>query len=105
MTAPAQMVNLGTVVLGQGVRCSVTFTSGGVATDPTTVTFQFLPPGGSVTTYLYGVNGQILRDATGQYHVDLTGNVVGRWALRFAATGAVTAAVEGEFDVLPSMFG
>jgi hypothetical protein len=92
-------------VLGNLVRCTTTFrnTANAVA-DPTAITFKFKTPAGAITTYTYGVDQQLVKDSTGVYHVDLTANAVGTWNYRFAGTGTVVAATEGDFAVPASQF-
>lgn len=76
----------------------------GTATDPTTVRFEFLTPAGVKTTYVYPTNAQLVKDSTGNYHVDLTLTEAGLWFYRWEGEGAVHEADEGEFMVQPSGF-
>lgn len=76
-----------------------------VATDPTTVTFEFKTPAGTQTTYTYGVDAALVKISTGKYQVILTPSIAGIWTWRFAATGTIEAALEGEFTVDQSILG
>jgi hypothetical protein len=85
---------------GQKVRCSVTFEVNDVATDPTAVTFKVRTPARTTTTYTYGApDAVIVKDATGQYHADVTANAMGEWNFRFEGTGACQAVEESAFVV------
>ena len=74
----------------------------GTLIDPGTVKFKFTTPAGVVTTYTYGVDGALIKDSTGNYHVDLSAGEAGPWFYRWENTGAGQAAQEGEFVVEPS---
>lgn len=85
---------------GDLVRVSAAFaTSAGVATDPTTVKFSFTDPAGTTTTYTYSTDVQLVKDSTGNYHVDIDASSTGNWLYRFFSTGTGQAAAEGEFFV------
>ena len=81
------------------VRISSEFTVASVDSDPTTVKCFYKDPNNLVTTLTYGVDGALIKDATGKYHVDIMTTVVGNWWYRFEATGAVVAANEAEFVI------
>jgi len=85
--------------VGDKVRMSAAFTSSGAATDPTGLTFKIKVPAGTVTTYVYGTDAELVKDSTGNYHVDFTVAASGRHVYRFAGTGVVTAAGESNFEV------
>jgi len=85
---------------GDLVRCSGAFTdSDGTATDPAAVLFKVRNPNGSTTAYTYGVDDELVKDSTGNYHVDVNANVAGLWVYRFYSTGSGQAADEGRFRV------
>lgn len=71
--------------------------------DPTTVTFKFKPPTGTVTTYIYGTDAQIVRDSYGKYHVDMDLTVAGIVYWRWESTGPPIAS-EGAVLVKTSQF-
>lgn len=90
---------------GDLVRCSGAFTdSDGNATDPTVVLFKFQNPAGTETSYTYGVDAELVKDSTGNYHVDINANAVGTWYYRFYSTGTGQAADESAFIVADSEF-
>lgn len=84
---------------GDLVRCTGNFQTGGVDVDPTTVSFKFKTPAGVVTTYTYPASAQLVKDSTGDYHVDLSANEDGQWWFRFESTGTGQAASEQAFYV------
>lgn len=84
-------------VTGQKVRCSVAFTVSGVATDPTTVTCKIKDPSGNVSTYVYGTDAELVKDSTGNYHVDVITDEDKQWHFRFEGTGTCVAVEESSF--------
>ena len=91
MTTPAHDI-------GDLRRLSVAFTdSGGTAGDPDAVTFTLRTPDGTVTTYTYGTDAELVRSGTGAYYVDWTIAQAGRHVYRFAGAGTLTAAENSEF--------
>ena len=85
--------------LNDRVRCTGTFTVSDVNTDPTAITFVYKVPSGTITTLTYGVDGALVKSATGVYYVDLDVSSAGSWYYVFRGTGACVAAVEGKFFV------
>lgn len=79
---------------GDRVRMAVKFTQSSVETDPTEVTFRYLPPASTlVLTEVYnGGAGNVVRDSSGNYHFDLTFDSTDVWTYRWEGTGAVVAA-------------
>ena len=71
----------------------------GTAIDPTTVAFKFTTPAGATTTYNYPADGQLVKDSTGNYHVDINASTNGTWLYRFESTGSGQAAAEGNFFI------
>lgn len=90
--------------VGDQVRLSAAFTASGTATDPTAVTFKIKNPAGATTTYVYLTDAALVRDSTGNYHVDFNGTVPGIHFYRFSGTGAVMAAGEASFELSRSEF-
>lgn len=90
--------------VGSKPRLSADFKLSGVLTNPTAVTFKARTPSGTVTTYVYGTDAQLVRLATGQYYVDLPVTEQGEWWYRFEGTGTVTAASEAFLVVKESHF-
>lgn len=71
-----------------------------VATDPTTVTFKYKKPDGTMTTLVYLTDAAVVRTGAGAYYVLLTLNMKGTWYVRWEGTGAVIAADEDNFRVV-----
>lgn len=95
-----------TYELDNVVRVSVVFkNSAGVNADPTAIQFQYQPENASVTTKIYGTDVEVVKDSTGNYHVDLTVSSAGRWWTKWKGTGAIIAADENSFYVTQTQLG
>lgn len=95
-----------TLYAGDPIRMSVTFeTSLGVATDPTTVTFTFVSPDGSTTTFIYGTDAAAVKDSTGNYHCDRTTTTGqwGTWEAKCVGTGTLPKTVAERWLVEPAL--
>lgn len=91
--------------LGDLVRVAATFKdTANAAVDPTAVNFKFKGPSGTITTYVYGTDAEVVKDSTGNYHVDIDADAAGFWYYRFYSTGAGQGAAEGVFVVDRSKF-
>ena len=85
---------------GDLVRVSGTFTnSAGTAIDPSVVKFSYKNPAGTTTTLTYGTDVALVKDSTGNYHVDVDASLTGPWYCRFFSTGTGQAADESKFLV------
>ena len=94
------------ITIGSLVRMSATFTdSAGAAIDPSVVRFKIrLGAAGTVTTYVYGTDLQLVKDGTGLYHVDWAAGSGGTLHYRFEGAGTATAANEDKFVIDPGRF-
>jgi hypothetical protein len=73
--------------------------------DPTTVALKLMSPNGTTTTFTYGTDAELVKANTGDYYVDYSPNMSGRWWFRWETTGTTTAsALEGSFVVQNSPF-
>lgn len=89
--------------IGDVVRVTETFTVNGTPTDPSTLTVKVKIPAGTITTYVYGVDAQVVRSSAGVFYVDVTPATPGTYAVRFHGTGAAApGADEQTFTVDPS---
>ena len=90
--------------IGDAVRISAAFTNtSDVATDPTTITLNYRDPSdGSITTLVYGVDGEVVKESTGNYYADLEPDAAGVWFYKWEGSGSVTATVEGFYKVRES---
>ncbi len=85
---------------GELVRVSVEFRNlAGELIDPSVVSFEFQQPGAAKTTYVHGVNSQLVRDSTGRFRVDVSATTSGYVPWRWFATGTGQSAVSGMFLV------
>ena len=90
---------------GDKVRFSASFTDLiGNPADPTTVTVKIKDPAGRSTTYVYLVDAEVVKDATGEYHIDIIITQTGIWYQRWEGTGAIMAAEEDSITVRTSEF-
>jgi len=90
---------------GDLVRVSGAFTdSDSAAQDPTAVKFQFTDPSDNTTSYTYGTDDELVKDSTGNYHVDVDCDETGLWRWHWYSTGTGQASDEGRFYVSDSEF-
>jgi hypothetical protein len=87
-----------------GFRLTGTFEVGGVVTDPTTITFEIKTPSDVITTHIFGVDPNLIRDGVGVYHLDVTITEKGNWWYRMYGTGSCIASVENTFVGISSQF-
>ena len=89
---------------GDMVRIDGAFTDENDApVDPQAVLFSSRNPAGTSVTLTYGVDADLVRDATGIYHVDINASLSGMWFYRWHSTGSGQAADEGQFFVKPTL--
>ena len=99
------MASINTHDVGDLVRCSGAFTtSAGAATDPAAVFFKYKDPSGNIATLQYTVDAELVKDSTGNYHVDVDADESGTWYYRFYGTGSGQSAGEAKFKVQASEF-
>lgn len=73
---------------GDLIRITGTFKDASlVAYDPTVVKCQVQTPAGVETTYTYPTDAAVVKDSTGNYHLDVSANASGTWWYRWYATG------------------
>jgi hypothetical protein len=89
---------------GTSVRLQVDFEGDGQSGDPALVVCKIKAPNGAVTTYTYGIDVELVRDAIGAYHVDIVLTQTGRYFYRFEGTGGITAAKEDQVVTRQSAF-
>ncbi len=92
--------------VGDLVKIRGVFTDGVTegAVDPTKVYFRVKDPALNVTIYEYGEDVELVKDSTGNYHVDVDITMEGNWYGRFYSTGTGQAAGEQLIVVQPSHF-
>lgn len=88
------------------ITLSNTFTriDTGALIDPPSVTLYVLDPSGNETSYTLS-GGQVIRDSAGQYHMDLTASISGRWWYKWQGSGAGvnSTSPDTSFFVQPSL--
>lgn len=94
---------MSTTDVGDGVTLKVNDIKNrdGAISDPTTLTFTMTEPDGTVTTYVYGTDTQLVRDSVGNYHVDWVITKVGAHVWKFDGTGTATLDEPSEFYAYP----
>lgn len=100
------MITPGKIYQGTELRIAVNFQNDSAADiDPDTVTFKLCDPYGEITTYVYLTDAELAKTSTGDYYVDVTPELPGRWTYRWQTTGTgKKIAQEGEFIVRTSVF-
>ena len=84
--------------VGDLVRVTGTLTDAdGTATDATQITFKIKTPAGTTTSYVYGVDAEVVKSATGIYYTDVSVTSPGHWHYRVISTGTGQAAADGVF--------
>lgn len=87
------------------VRCRAEFrNTSDVLTDPTSVVFKFKNPAGTITTYTYGTDVELVKENTGIYYVDIDIDSIGSWSYRFEGSGSLKTASESKFTIKQSEF-
>ncbi len=86
--------------IGDKLRLTSTFRNiNSVLTTPTTVTFVLKEPDETKTTYISGVNAEIVTESEGVLHVDWSITQEGVHNYEFKGVGLVDTAEEGSFRV------
>ena len=86
--------------LGDLIQVQATFTTAGsgLAIDPATVKVTWRDPNGESTTYTYPA-AEIIKDAIGVYHANISALVSGTWHYAWDAYGTGQSAGEQEFEI------
>lgn len=91
-------MSINVYAVGTKVRLSGSFVdSAEAAQDPGGVQFKLRAPDGTVTTYVYGTDAELVKDSTGNYHVDWLIAAAGIHRYRFAGVTSGQSAAEGTF--------
>jgi hypothetical protein len=86
------------------ITVSITDTDTDAAVDPGTLKFVMRKPSGTTLTYTYEPSGEVIKDATGRYHVDLVLDEHGTWDWRWEAGVPYAGAIEGTVRVQKGRF-
>lgn len=104
------MAHISHLDIGDVWKPQASFTVGGVATDPTNITYFVMEPDGTVTSAsatvasLSSVSTPLAKTTTGTFVLSQTVDASGHWYARFEGTGAATASEDYEVVVDPSPF-
>lgn len=99
------MAAINTYDVGDIVRLAGTFKNQSDAfVDPGGVRVKVKNPLGTSTTYVYGVDAGVMKDATGQYHLDIDADTEGTWYYRWEGLTSNKGADEESFLVRDSQF-
>lgn len=81
--------------VGDKIRLKATFTNvDGVPTNPSSMFFRYEHPGppSAVVTKTWNVDGEVVNDGPGVFHLDLSIDEKGTWRYYTKGTGTVQAA-------------
>jgi hypothetical protein len=93
------MPNVTVYDLDDTLSASVTFSVNATNTDPTAVTFDFRSPSGTVTNFVFGVDSELQKLATGIYEATFSVTEGGRWWYRWEGTGTAPGVEQGYIEV------
>jgi hypothetical protein len=71
----------------------------GTLTDPTTVQITVRDPAGTTTTYTYGTDSEVVKDATGEYRAVFEVDTAGQWEYTWLTSGGIALKLDGSFTV------
>ncbi|KIO49601.1 hypothetical protein [Nitrosospira sp. NpAV] len=91
-------------LIGSVVRVSVSITdcATNILADPGGLILKVKPPAEAPTTFTYGVDSEVIKDADGVYHADITLDKSGEWRWRWEASTPNVGVVEGDLAVRAS---
>ena len=91
--------------VGDLIRLSGAFTNpndSDAPIDPTAVFVSRKEPGGTVTIKQHVTDPEVIKDSTGNYHIDIDITAEGLWHYRWYSTGTAQAAEESTFVIVPA---
>lgn len=89
---------------GDQVFVPATFTDAetGAVADPDAVTFVYKNPDGSLSTFVFGTDPEVVKKSTGVYQCEAIVNQSGTYYVKVSGSGGITKSVEIQFQVQPS---
>jgi hypothetical protein len=96
-----------TILVGNVVRTYATFKDeNNDVQDPTHVQVRVKDPSGTVTTYVYGTNVEVVRQSKGVYYIeiDTSGQAGGTYELVWNSSGSYKAAGQTSFEIADTLF-
>lgn len=95
---------LNNVVFGAVVQIGLTIKNmQSVLADPSALRLKLRDPDDVITTYVFGVDDEVVKDSVGSYHADLVMSKSGRWAYRWESDAPNAGADEGLIQVNKSI--
>ncbi len=76
----------------------------GLLSDPTTLECTIQEPDDTQTTYVWGTDSELVKDATGEFHVDWDSTQSGKHQYRWQAGGVILVAFGGSFNIAKLRF-
>lgn|GEM_PF-1105941 len=96
--------NLENIVIGEVAKITVAIVnSAAVAADPSALRLKVKSPSGTLTTYVFGVAVELVKDSVGNYHANIVMSEAGAWAYRWEADAPNAGASEGRITVKKSI--
>ena len=90
-------------MIGESARLALALsTFEGSAADPAVLRLRVKSPSGAVTTYLYGVAPELVRDGVGQFRASIPLTEAGAWRYRWESEAPHQGAAEGALQVMAS---
>ena len=94
-----------TFLVGQVARLKARcYDMAGVSVDPGGLAFKFRYGDGAVTTKLFGIDTDIVRDGVGEFHIDIPLSAAGVLHFRWESNSPNTGAAEGKIPVAAGRF-
>ena len=87
------------------VRLRASWLLSSVAIDPDTITVRIIDPVGTLTSFVYLTDSEVVRDSTGVFRYDLSLTVEGIYYYRFEGVGpGVNSSFDGKLECSRSSF-
>lgn len=95
-----------TVLIGNLIKVQATFQDENLDNqDPATVQVRVKDPSDTITTYVYGVNVQVVRASKGVYYIEIdTSSQPGTFQFVWNSSGTYQAAGQTQFTVAEDYF-
>lgn len=96
--------SLDNIIIGEVVKFTVAIVnSSNVAADPSALRLKLKSPTGIVTTYVFGIATELVKDSVGNYHADILITDAGSWTYRWESDTPNAGANEGYIVVKKSI--
>jgi hypothetical protein len=91
-------------VVGNVLKLAANFKNGSTDVDPGSIVLKIKSPLGTIQTYTYGDDADLVKDSTGDYSFNYSPAYEGRYSFRWAGLGTNASAAESSFVVTESQF-